>query len=631
MRRITLFLSGLMTICISFAQPIEEIMVTETDTIFSGPVIFTTSSASEYIIKLIGMDSLWRPAGDTIRLSLGRLVDHFNEPFDSVESRLNMFHYDSISFKHTDIVRKDSLPIKWLNKSTFIIDTLALERDPRIMQKTITKKESVISSYALNDTIPEMEVVIDTVLEIQDTITEIFIDSVFLRTNNIQMYQVADKQIIPSPIIMDSRKSAEFSPDSARLIISDTVQVIVANKTAPFYIVPNEQLSDSLRYAVQTLLAYTQERDSILLYINDINGHSMPFWLTSGKEDLYRYWVKNQKNDSITIWLGNPSRNDISLLLEEDVNVTRMEKKTVDDIPITTLRPLRTLTKVAPLKIIPVFWKYGFTSGFTLNQTHLSNWSKGGESSLATTIDIRGTADYTNNEINTQWNNNARFRYGSIITEQHGLRKTTDMLEFNSQYNKRLLDKIDFSTVFYMKNQIAKGYKYPNDSVVVSKFLNPGTFTIGAGVEYKPDKNTRFNLSILSYKNTFVLDTASINQKAHGIDLDKRAKQEMGGQLVVRNSMNILDDLKISNTVRLFTNYFNNPEKIDVDWEVDLSKRINWYFTIRLNLHMIFDDDVLFPVLDKNKEPVLLPDGSKKMKPKIQFKEMLGLTLSFRI
>jgi hypothetical protein len=182
-----------------------------------------------------------------------------------------------------------------------------------------------------------------------------------------------------------------------------------------------------------------------------------------------------------------------------------------------------------------------------------------------------------------------------------------------------------------MKNQIAKGYRYPNDSVVVSKFLNPGTFTIGLGAEYKPFKKTSINFSLLSYKNTFVLDTAKINQTLHGIDSDKRANQEMGGQLLIKNEINILDDFNIKNSLRLFSNYIDRPQNVDVDWEINLEKQISLFFTVQLNIHMIYDDDIRFPKLDENDEPLLLPDGSEIKVPKLQLKQYLGLTFLVKL
>ena len=72
------------------------------------------------------------------------------------------------------------------------------------------------------------------------------------------------------------------------------------------------------------------------------------------------------------------------------------------------------------------------------------------------------------------------------------------------------------------KTQIAKGYNYPNDSVPVSKFMNPAVLTIGIGLDYKPNKNTSINFSPLSYKGTFVPDTARIDQTQYGIAKDQQ-------------------------------------------------------------------------------------------------------------
>lgn len=631
MRGIIVLLFGLIYVCSTFAQSGEEMPFSEVDTIPSAPIRFTTTSASEYIINLMDGDHLWRGAGEPMQLSLSRLVDHYNEPFDSVETRLFRFNYDAIEPRLTDIVRSDTLPVRWLNEAVFIIDTLALGKEPFITRKTYVMNAVDSAAFSAIDTIPDIRNLVDSILQVRDTITEVFIDSLYLESKNIQLHQIVDNRISPPLIPPDINKEVRFLPDSANIVISETTRAFVANRESPFYIVPGEMMPDSLRYAVETLLHYTDNRDSIPLFISDTNGQRVPFWLTTGEDELIRYWVRNHENDSITIWIGNPSKQDITLTLEEDVSVERMEKVMADNIPVASIEPRRLLASLKPLEEIPVFWQYGLSSALTLNQTYLSNWARGGENFLSSMIDMRATARYTNTDKEITWNNMGRLRYGTIISEEHGLRTNTDNLELSSQYNKALREKIDFSSVFYMKTQVAKGYKYPNDSVPVSKFLNPGTFTIGVGFEYKPFKNTLFNFSPLSYKNTFVLDTVNINQGIHGIEPDRRSRQELGGQLVIRNRVTILDDLNISNSVRLFSGYLDKPQNMDVDWEINIDKQISWYFMVRLNLHFIYDENIRFPVLDNNDEPVLLPDGSEKKVPRLQFKQFLGLTLAFTI
>ncbi len=643
MRRITYLLLGLIIPLSTFAQSIVEVTFTETDSTATEPVIFTTSSASAYIIDLLETDHFWRPAGDTIKRSLARLIDHFKEPFDSVEKRLSSFNYNAIKLEQVDIVRNDTLPLRWLNDSTFMIDTVALKNEPVIIEKKVINEVIYRSAIDSADDLNHIETLTDslerdpdillrdrdTVVLARDTLTAVRIDSALLESMKIQLYQITFNRIAPPLISPGSHKSVRFMADSGKVIVSDSARAMVAAEESPFYIVSSEKMLDSLRYAVETILSHTAERDSILLFINDILGQKIPFWLTQGKNDLYRFWVKNYENDSITIWMGNPSERDIMLILEEDLDIVRLEKEGVDDVPIISVKPEISLAEVEPLEEIPVYWDFDFSSSFTLNQTYLSNWSKGGENSFSGLLDVNVGAIYTNMEAKTQWTSTARWNFGTLITEQYGLRTNADMLEFNSKYNKVIKEKIDFSAVFYMKNQIARGYNYPNDSVVISKFLNPGTFTIGLGVEYKPFKHTTLNFSPLSYKNTFVLDTANIDQTLHGIKADQRTRQEMGGQLLIINKASILKDLKISNTVRLFSGYLNKPQNIDLDWEINLEQKINWYSSVTLNIHMIYDDDVRFPVLDENGQPELLPDGSAHKVPRLQFKQFLGLSFLF--
>ena len=104
----------------------------------------------------------------------------------------------------------------------------------------------------------------------------------------------------------------------------------------------------------------------------------------------------------------------------------------------------------------------------------------------------------------------------------------------------------------------------------------------------------------------------------------------MGAQLVFNNKVTPYKDLTIENRLRLFSSYLNKPQNVDTDWELIIDQKINWFFTIRLNLHLIYDDNVRFTVLDSEGLPVLLPDGSEKKVAKTQFKEFIGLSLQFK-
>lgn len=595
-------------------------------------VTFTPMEASEYISGLLSRESLWTASSNSLRYSLRRLTEQYLEPFDSVRARLSAFPFDTISFIAAPPQQiYDTIPIRWLSKNKFISDLSQLERDPIIIRTKIIIRVTDLPEIA-RDTLPvHLKSLLDSLLTVTDTITEMVVDTQYLASRRVTIHQIAGGKIVPPVIPDDPLRNVHLLADSSGLVVTTAIKSFSKRETIAPLPKPGPELPDSLNLAVNTLLSYLQQRDSLLLYIRDIDGRRTPLWMSGTRKEQFRFWAKNYFNDSITIWVGNPEGNEISLHLDEGVNIRRPEKMDSDAISVANIQPVKVLAKVGLLEEIPYSWKYGFVSSVSLNQNHLSNWAKGGVSSLSTMIDILVRADYRNRKTKEKFTSTGRVRYGSIRTREQGFRTSNDILEFNSQYNKVMIEKIDFSTLLYMKSQVARGYQYPNDSVVVSRFLNPGTFTIGLGAEYKPFSHTTINWSPFSYKITFVLDTANINQSLHGVESDKRVKQEIGSQLLIRNNMNITDGFKMSHSVRLFSSYLNKPQNIDVDWEMGLEKEINWYFTIRFNLHLIYDDDIRFPVLDSDGAPVLLPDGSPRQSARTQFNQFLGVTLSFRL
>ncbi len=135
-------------------------------------------------------------------------------------------------------------------------------------------------------------------------------------------------------------------------------------------------------------------------------------------------------------------------------------------------------SKLQEVKKIPVktqYWKYRSEASFALNQASLTNWVKGGESSVSSSLDITGYADYNNKPLKITSNNFGRLKYGLIWTDKNGIRKNLDLLETNSKLNHKAFGKFDFSAILLFKTQLANGYNYANDGskTLVSKFMNP--------------------------------------------------------------------------------------------------------------------------------------------------------------
>jgi hypothetical protein len=86
----------------------------------------------------------------------------------------------------------------------------------------------------------------------------------------------------------------------------------------------------------------------------------------------------------------------------------------------------------------------------------------------------------------------------------------------------------------------------------------------------------------------------------------------------------------MTNKLQLFSNFLSNPQNIDVDWEMITTMNINWFTELRVNVHLIYDDDTKLPVYDSNDNPVMDINGLQKKAPMVQFKEYLGLSFVFK-
>lgn len=528
----------------------------------------------------------WKDENDPLRLAIRHLVfEASNPPYDSIEIYLKQYPFDS-------------LDISW---------------DKFYKWKPLKLKIPVI--YPPAYTVPA------------DTIS--LQDSILVRTPS-DSTGVLDRRI-PGAVTPTIPKAG--LKDTIILVAVDTLREVTSKYPGfPFTCYTAPYQSDSIKAAINSLLNFVQARDSSIIYFTGPGNAVTPVWLNSRSGMMHRFWLKTDLNDSVTVWIGAQDRNTIGLYLENGISFTRPVRQGYNPAARIEVQEIDKSRLLEAKKIItkPQLWKYHTEASLALNQASLTNWVKGGESNISTSFDITCYADYANKPYNITSNNFARIKYGLIASGDEGVRKNLDLLETNSKLNHKAFGKFDFSGILLFKTQIAKGYNYPNDSVPVSKFLNPAILTLGIGLDYKPEKNTSINFSPVSYKGTYVPDTAAIDQTKYGIDADRKSKNEFGASFMISNVYKPNTSVTITNRLQLFTNYIHNPQNIDVDWEMIVTAKLNWFTDVRLNTHLIFDDDTKTPVYDKENKPVMGDDNQIKKAARIQFKELLGFSFIFR-
>ena len=570
---------------------------------------FDTEQAIEYLSDWYE-SNMWNSKDHPLRKSIKRLLfEVTHDPLYISEDYLRNYEWEKIKIPASSFYLWDTIliPIPSQNKVRIEYNAENDIFDPLLADTTIIRDDTV-NWYRMADTI----------INVRDSM--ITIDP----KDFSNIYVQTDKQQSAYP------RNAKH--DSIIIVISDTLKGVISSNTEfPFLYYDYPLVGDSIHAAIKTVMDHIAKNDSSRIIVSGAHG-SVPVWLSNNTSRLTRLWLKNEWDEEISVWIGGTSRDSIDIIVEKGVHFRRLDKTTnIADarIEVKTVDNSK-LAEARKIDVKPQYWKFLSEASFIFNQALISNWVKGGESNISTLLDITGTASYNNRDKKVTWDNIGRIKFGLITSAGNGIRKNTDELDITSNFKHKAFGKFDFSATMIFKSQLANGYNYPNDSVVVSKFFNPASLTLGLGLAYKPNDNTSINFAPLSYKGTFVPDTAMIDQTKHGLLANQRSKHEPGMSVQINHKTTIFDNINLVNHVRLFTNYIHNPQNIDIDWELIATAKLNWFIDLRLNTHLIYDDDTLIPVLDDNDEQVLNPDGTPKKVLMIQFKEMIGISVIFR-
>ena len=575
------------------------------DSAVRGPIMLDRDNALRFLRRVGASNYIWKKSNDPLREAIRNLVHFASTPReDSTINYLSEYSYDKIRIPLDSYFVYDSLRIilPVMKQDSVPADSAAVTETEREMFIEAGEKMNKVKLSA--DAVPMMK---------NDTL--LLNDTVF----------VLVKDLVPAKI-------PQRTNDTIILVITDTLpEVTLYRDDFPFRHIKNPYVSDSIIAAVNSLIGYLQERDSTLVRFVSDKGRGTDMWLNSRADNLVRFWLPDGENDSVSVWIGSPDRNTVSLKAEEGVMFKKQNwhDRYVDTRVNVISAEEENLRRVALSRIKPDYWRFKTDLSYLLSQGVISNWAKGGENNVSSVLDVESALNYNNKETKVNSSTTARFALGLQASGKNAdIKKNLDILEVNSKINHKAFGKFDLSGLFQFKTQFLPGYNYPNDSVKVSKFLNPATVIFGYGLEYKPDKNTSISFSPISYKGTFVPDT-SINQTKFGIPADKRSKSELGAYLTVKSKLVLFDKVDMTNRIQLFSNFISKPQNVDVEWEMIATTSLNWFTDLRLNVHLIYDDNTLLPVFEDG-EPVLGDDGKQKKAPMVQFKELLGVSFIFK-
>lgn len=266
----------------------------------------------------------------------------------------------------------------------------------------------------------------------------------------------------------------------------------------------------------------------------------------------------------------------------------------------------------------PEGWQTGglFSAGF--NQVSLTNWAAGGQGSISGNALVNLSATYRKESL--VWNSTLDLGYGLMKQGDAGVIKTDDKVDLFSKVGMNAAKDWYYSGLVNFKTQMTSGYDYPNDSIEISRFLAPGYLLAALGMDYQPGSSFSLFLAPLTGKVTIVNDQRLADLGAFGVDPGKKSRSEFGGYIRATYKRDITENIAFQTKADFFSNYLDNPQEIDVNWETLLLMKVGRYLTVSFATHLIYDADILFDTNDDGEG-----DSSK-----VQLKQLLGVGLSYK-
>jgi hypothetical protein len=289
-------------------------------------------------------------------------------------------------------------------------------------------------------------------------------------------------------------------------------------------------------------------------------------------------------------------------------------------------------------------WKRSLFSALNFNQASFSNWSAGGDNSIGLLAVTNAFYNYKAIDSSRTWENSLDLAYGIIQNGNNPLRKNEDRIEFISKYGHRAFYKVYYAGLLNFRSQFAPGFNFPNDSVVVSRFLAPAWLLVSLGLDWKPNDVFNLYLSPATGRLTIVRDQELADQGAYGVDPaiynevtdsvgnvsivkvtdGKMFRPEFGAMMSMKFQKDVVKNVNLKTRLDLFNNYTDknkpNRKNIDVTWETAITLKVNKYISSTLLTTLLYDNDI--PFIDR--------DGNK-FGPRLQFKQLFGLGFSVKL
>ena len=331
-------------------------------------------------------------------------------------------------------------------------------------------------------------------------------------------------------------------------------------------------------------------------------------------------------------------------ILNQHLEENRTDRQTIEAELATVNRYLDSITPKRPdgprpkeniINILNERLSFHGNYGLNINQLALSNWAAGGENSATG----KAFANFTLLDKKKAFEQKliGAFAFGISRFADKRIEKQDDKIDLTYSLSLNSKSQWNLTAVATFNTQFANGYKYPNDSTVISSFFAPAYLTVSAGYSYKTkNEHLQFFFSPIAGKVTFVMNQDLADQGSFGVKkgyYDQDSIWIPGENIAAALGINFIVNYKqpIDKNIiytTMFNGFYNYTEKrddnrtrIDFNWENNIDFVITKYIRTILFVHLKYDHNTTFPVYETIEGVETLVDNI----PKLQIKESLGI------
>jgi hypothetical protein len=215
-------------------------------------------------------------------------------------------------------------------------------------------------------------------------------------------------------------------------------------------------------------------------------------------------------------------------------------------------------------------------------------WLGGGTSNIAGNFGVNYDFNYKKGAV--VWDNKFILAYGlSKIKGDNKTAKTDDRLELNSIWGKKAKGDWYYSVFFNFKTQMDVGYD-KNDANI-SHFFSPAYFQLGPGMLWKKSNNLSVNFSPATSKLILVHNHFTDFGPSFGVLQGDNSRFEFGASISAYYKLSVMANVSIENRLNLYSNYLDDPQNVDIDYQMNVVMKINKYLSANVALQTIYDDN----------------------------------------